>query len=54
MLFGFIYGAIMTIDGDITIGTYIAYCGWFIWLIWPIRNLGRIIVSARPHGVYGA
>lgn len=54
MLFGFIYGAIMAIDGDITVGTYIAYAGLVIWLIWPIRNLGRIIVSASTGMVsYG-
>jgi ATP-binding cassette, subfamily B, bacterial len=54
MLFGFIYGAIMTINGEITIGTYIAYAGLVIWLIWPIRNLGRIIVSASTGMVsYG-
>jgi ATP-binding cassette subfamily B protein len=44
-LFGFVYGAIMTINGEITVGTYIAYTGLVVWLIWPIRNLGRIIVS---------
>jgi ATP-binding cassette subfamily B protein len=54
MLFGFIYGAIMAINGEITIGTYIAYAGLVIWLIWPIRNLGRIIVSASTGMVsYG-
>ena len=54
MLFGFIYGANMAIDGDITVGTYIAYSGLVIWLIWPIRNLGRIIVSASTGMVsYG-
>ena len=45
MLFGFIYGANMTIRGEISLGTYIAYIGLVVWLIWPIRNLGRIIVS---------
>jgi ATP-binding cassette, subfamily B, bacterial len=45
MLFGFVYGANMTIDGEISLGTYIAYIGLVVWLIWPIRNLGRIIVQ---------
>lgn len=45
MLFGFVYGANMTIRGEISLGTYIAYIGLVVWLIWPIRNLGRIIVS---------
>ncbi|MBI5964750.1 MAG: ABC transporter ATP-binding protein [Chloroflexi bacterium] len=45
MLFGFVYGANMAIRGEITLGTYIAYVGLVVWLIWPIRNLGRIIVS---------
>jgi len=46
MLFGFIYAARMAINGEITVGMYIAYVGLVVWLIWPIRNLGRIIVSA--------
>ncbi len=45
MLFGFIYAAIMAINGEITIGTYLAYVGLVVWLIWPIRNLGRLIVQ---------
>ncbi|MCA1900249.1 MAG: ABC transporter ATP-binding protein/permease [Chloroflexi bacterium] len=54
MLFGFIYGAFMAIDGDITLGKYIAYAGLVVWLIWPIRNLGRIIVQTSTGMVsYG-
>jgi ATP-binding cassette subfamily B protein len=53
-LFGFVYGARMAINGEITLGTYIAYVGLVVWLIWPIRNLGRIIVSASTGMVsYG-
>ena len=46
LLFGFVYGANMAINGELTIGMYIAYVGLVVWLIFPIRNLGRIIVSA--------
>jgi ATP-binding cassette, subfamily B, bacterial len=54
MLFGFIYAAIMAINGEITVGDYIAYAGLVVWLIWPIRNLGRIIVNASSGMVsYG-
>jgi len=54
MLGGYIYGAIMTINGEITIGTYLAYAGLVIWLIWPIRNLGRLIVQTSTGMVsYG-
>lgn len=45
MLFGFIYGAMMAINGEITIGDYVAYVGLVVWLIFPIRNLGRTIVQ---------
>jgi ATP-binding cassette subfamily B protein len=45
MLAGFILAGIMAINGEITIGTYPAYVGLVIWLIWPMRNLGRIIVN---------
>jgi ATP-binding cassette subfamily B protein len=54
MLFGFVYAATMAINGEITVGMYIAYVGLVIWLIWPIRNLGRIIVNASSGMVsYG-
>ena len=54
MLFGFVYAATMAIDGEITVGMYIAYVGLVVWLIWPIRNLGRIIVNASSGMVsYG-
>jgi ATP-binding cassette, subfamily B, bacterial len=46
MLFGFVFAANMAINKEITVGMYIAYVGLVVWLIWPIRNLGRIIVSA--------
>jgi ATP-binding cassette subfamily B protein len=45
MLLGFFIGALMTINGTITIGTYLAYSGLVVWLIWPMRNLGRLIVQ---------
>jgi ABC-type multidrug transport system, ATPase and permease components len=46
MLGGFLYAALMTIHGDLSVGTYLAYVGLVVWLIWPIRNLGRLIVQA--------
>lgn len=45
MLAGFIYAGILAVNGEITIGTYPAYVGLVVWLIWPMRNLGRIIVN---------
>jgi ATP-binding cassette subfamily B protein len=45
MLGGFFAGALLTMNGTITVGTYLAYAGMIIWIIWPIRNLGRFIVQ---------
>ena len=45
LLFGYYIGASMAINGEISIGTYLAYAGMLIWIIWPIRNLGRLIVQ---------
>ncbi len=45
MLAGFTAGALMAINGTITLGAYLAYAGLVIWLIWPMRNLGRLIVQ---------
>jgi ATP-binding cassette, subfamily B, bacterial len=38
-------GALMAMDGRITIGTYVAVNGMVINIIWPLRNLGRLIVQ---------
>jgi ATP-binding cassette subfamily B protein len=38
-------GAVMARSGSISAGTYVAYTGLIIWVIWPMRNLGRLIVD---------
>jgi ATP-binding cassette, subfamily B, bacterial len=38
-------GAMMAIRGEITVGAYMAAMGMVVWIIWPIRNLGRLIVQ---------
>src|SRR5574341_297679 len=54
MLFGFVFAALMAIRGEITVGNYLSYVGLVVWLIWPIRNLGRMIVQASTGMVsYG-
>jgi ATP-binding cassette subfamily B protein len=45
MLTGFLIGALFAINGTITVGTYMAYAGLVIWVIWPMRVLGRLIVQ---------
>jgi len=45
MLTGFFIGAVMAINGTISVGTYLSYAGMLIWIIWPIRNMGRLIVQ---------
>lgn len=45
LLLGLAVGALMVMDGSITIGTYVAYAGIIVWIIWPIRNLGRLVVQ---------
>ena len=44
-LMGLFIAATMAINGTITVGTYMAYAGLVGWLIWPMRNLGRLIVQ---------
>ncbi|MCD6122190.1 MAG: ABC transporter ATP-binding protein [Spirochaetales bacterium] len=54
MLAGYLTGAIMTINGTITIGSYLAYSGLLIWIIFPMRMLGRLIVeSSKAKVSYG-
>jgi ATP-binding cassette subfamily B protein len=45
LLLGLTVGALMVMEGMITIGTYVAYAGMIIWIIWPIRNLGRLVAQ---------
>jgi ATP-binding cassette subfamily B protein len=45
MLAGYFIGATMAINGTITVGTYLAYAGLVVYIIYPLRNLGRIIVQ---------
>ncbi len=45
MLTGYLVGALMAINGEISVGTYLAYAGLIVWLIFPMRNLGRLIVQ---------
>ncbi len=46
LLAGYYIGAMMAINGEITVGTYLAYAGLVVYLIFPMRNLGRLIVQA--------
>lgn len=46
MIGGIMLAAFMTINHEITLGAFIAYVGLLTWLIWPLRNLGRLIVDA--------
>lgn len=45
MLAGFAIAALMAINGEITVGQYLTYAGLLVWILWPIRNLGRLIVQ---------
>jgi ATP-binding cassette subfamily B protein len=45
ILAGYLVGAHMVLEGDISTGTYIAYVGMIFWIIFPMRNLGRVIVQ---------
>jgi ATP-binding cassette subfamily B protein len=46
MLFIFFMGALMAINGEITVGDYLAVAGLVIWIIWPMQNMGRLIIHA--------
>ena len=46
LLFIYYIGALMAISGQISVGTYIAASGMVIWIIWPVRNLGEVIIHA--------
>ena len=45
MLAGYLVGATMAMNNEITVGTYLAYAGLVVYIIYPLRNLGRLIVQ---------
>ena len=45
-LAGFYLGATMVMQGTLTLGAYLAYMSLVVQLIWPMRELGRLIVQA--------
>lgn len=45
LVIGYAVGALMAINGEITVGTFLAYMGMLTWIMWPIRNIGRLIVQ---------
>ncbi len=45
MVLVFFVGALMAINGEITVGSYLAVAGLVIWIIWPMQQLGRLIVA---------
>jgi ATP-binding cassette, subfamily B, bacterial len=45
MVIGFLAGAKLAMSGEISIGTYVAYASLIVWVVWPMRNLGRLIVQ---------
>ena len=46
LITGLIIAGLFVISKSITIGDYMAYAGMLMYLIWPMRNLGRLIVQA--------
>ena len=45
LVIGYAVGATMAINGEISVGTFLAYMGMLTWIMWPIRNVGRLIVQ---------
>lgn len=43
---GYFAGALMVLDGTLTLGQYLGYMGWVVQLIWPMREMGRLITQS--------
>ncbi len=46
-----VFGVIFCLDGDMTSGEYIAFISYNGMLVWPIRQLGRMIADMSKAGV---
>ena len=45
------YGAYLAVNGSITAGNYIAFISYTMMMMWPIRNLGRVISNLSKAGI---
>ena len=45
LVLGYFVGAMLALNGEISVGTYLAYAGLVIYIIFPMRELGRLIVQ---------
>jgi ATP-binding cassette subfamily B protein len=45
ILTGYFIAATMVMNSTITVGSFLAYVGLITWIIFPMRNLGRLIVQ---------
>jgi ATP-binding cassette, subfamily B, bacterial len=45
LVLGYFVASMLAINGEITVGSYLAYAGLVIYIIFPIRELGRLIVQ---------
>jgi len=45
ILVGYYIAAVMVINQTISVGSFLAYVGLITWIIFPMRNLGRLIVQ---------
>lgn len=44
-IIGYLTGALLVINGTMSVGSFLAYMGLLNWIIWPMRNFGRLIVQ---------
>lgn len=45
------YGAVLCVNGEMSAGDYIAFNSYATMLMWPIRNIGRVIANLSKAGI---
>jgi ATP-binding cassette subfamily B protein len=51
MVGGIVAGGLMVINGSVSIGTFVAYVGMVIGIIWPLTQFGRLIAQVSTTSV---
>ena len=46
-----VYGTVLCVHGEISVGTFIAFNSYTSMLMWPIRSLGRTIANMSKAGI---
>ena len=45
LIAGLLFAADLALSGSISVGSFLAYAGIIVWIVWPVRDVGELVVK---------